>query len=372
MSGQLKPQNFEKCGLAAMVEASVKSRDCLLAATLTGSWRRTSAPFERSAAEVEEIAPLLLSSGAAALAWWRIRQSDLRDTPAAKELHQTYRLYTLQSALHQQTIEQVVTLLRSFEIETILVKGWAVARLYPEHGLRPYADIDLCVRPEQFADAETALKNLPDEQYKVDLHRGFAKFGGASFDEINARSELVRIGEVDVRVPCAEDHLRILCIHLLREGAWRPVWLCDVAAAVESLPANFDWDRCLTENPKRAKWIICAISLAQQLLGADVSDTPAAQRTTRIPGWLVPTILKEWESQTPSMKLRHRTPMANYLRRPAGILSSLRHHWPNSIEATISVRAPFNELPRLPFQLGTCLARTAKFAARLPKLLREQ
>jgi hypothetical protein len=355
-----------------MVKASSKLSGLLLASALSGSWRRTLLPFEQSAKKVEELAPLLLTSGAAALVWRRVRHFDLRDTPAARELHQVYRLYTLQAALHQQTIERTIALLRSFEIEPILIKGWAVARLYPEHGLRPYADIDLCVRPEQFASAEIALKNLPDEQYKVDLHRGFAKFGGANFDEIAARSQLVRIEETDVRVLSAEDHLRILCIHLLREGAWRPLWLCDVAAAVESRPANFDWDRCLTGNQKRARWIICAISLAQQLLGADVRDTPAAERDVHLPSWLIPTIMKEWESETPSMKLRHRTPMAGYLRRPAGILTGLRHHWPNPIEATISVRAPFNELPRLPFQFGTCLARTAMFAARLPKLLREQ
>jgi hypothetical protein len=355
-----------------MAEAFIGSRGRLLPATLAGSWRRSPTPIECSAKELEEIAPLLLKSGAAALAWWRIRHSDSRDIPAARQLHQAYRLYTLQAAIHQQTIERVITLLRSFEIEPILIKGWAVARLYPEHGLRPYADIDLCVRPEHFAAAELALKNLPDEQYVVDLHRGFVKFDGADFDQLDARSQVVRIGELDVRVPCAEDHLRILCIHLLREGAWRPLWLCDIAAAVELRPANFDWDRCLTENHKRAKWIICAVSLTQQLLGADVRDTPAAHRSTRLPSWLIPTIMKEWESEMPSMKLRHRAPMANYLRRPAGILSGLRHRWPNPIEATISLRAPFNELPRLPFQLGTCFARTAKLAARLPKLLREQ
>lgn len=355
-----------------MAEASIKSRGRLLASVLTGSWRRTPAPFEHSAAALEGIAPLLLKSGGAALVWRRIRHSALRDTPAARELHRVYRLYTLQAALHQQTIERTIALLRSFEIEPILIKGWAVAQLYPEQGLRSYADIDLCVCPRQFAATESALKNLPDEQYNVDLHRGFAKFGGANFDEIAARTQLVRIGETDVRVPCAEDHLRILCIHLLREGAWRPLWLCDIAAAVESRPADFDWKRCLTGNQKRAKWIVSAIMLAHQLLDADISNTPAARTDTYLPSWLVPTVLKEWESEMPSMKLRHRTPMASYLRRPAGILSSLRHHWPNPIEASISVRAPFNEMPRLPFQLGTCLARTAKFAARLPKLLSEQ
>jgi hypothetical protein len=353
-------------------EALAKSRGRLIGKMLTSSWRRSSLPFECTASELEEIARLLQRSGAAALCWRRIQYSSLRDHPAAKELLQAYRLNTLQAAINQQTIQETIVLLRSVGIEPILVKGWAVARVYTEQGLRPYGDIDLCVRPEQFAAAGIALKNLPDKQREVDLHCGFEKFGGGDVDEIYARSQVARLGETDVRLLSTEDHLRILSIHMLREGAWRPLWLCDIAAVVESLPANFDWDVCLGENRRQADWVLCAITLAQQLLGANISATPAAHRTGRLPRWLIPTILKEWESLLPSMARRHHAPIANYLRSPAGVLRGLRHRWPNSIEATVSVRGPFNDLPRFPFQLGNCLLRTAKFAARLPKLLREQ
>jgi hypothetical protein len=356
-----------------MAEATINSRGgSSVVAALAGAWRRTPTAFEGSAADLEEVVPLLLKMGAAALCWWRVRHSDLRATPAAEELHQTYRLNTLQAALHQRAIEQVVTLLRSAEIEPILVKGWAAARLYPEMGLRPCGDIDLCVHPEQYAAADGALKSLKGTQYEVDLHSGFDKFGRGSFDGFYDRSQLVQSGETCVRVLCAEDHLRILCVHLLREGAWRPLWLCDIAVAVESRLADFDWDVCLTKDRVLADWILCAITLAQQLLGARVDGTPAARRTRPLPRWLIPTILKEWESRLPSMSQRHRAPMAGFLNYPAEILKGLHHRWPNRIEATVSMRAPFNELPRLPFQIGNCVARTAKFAARLPKLLLEQ
>jgi hypothetical protein len=157
---------------------------------------------------------------------------------------------------------------------------------------------------------------------------------------------------------------------MLREGAWRPLWLCDIAATVESLPANFDWDACLLKNRRLADWVICAIKLSEQLLGADISRTPAAQRTRGLPRWLVPTILREWESLLPAMLKRHRAPMVRHLHHPAEFLKALYNRWPNPIEATVSVRGPFNALPRLPFQLGNCLARTVKFTARLPKMLR--
>lgn len=355
-----------------MLKAPAESHGHLVAATLQGSWRRSPTALECTASKLEEIAPLLQRSGAAALCWWRIQSSELRDNSVAKSLHQAYRLNTLQAALTQQTIKETIALLRTISIEPILIKGWAAARVYPAQGLRPYGDVDLCVRPEQFAAAGSALNNLSDKQYEVDLHSGFEKFGGgASVDEIYARSQLVQLEETKVRVLCAEDHLRILSIHMLREGAWRPLWLCDIAATVESLPASFDWDRCLSKNRRQADWILCAIKLAQQLLGADISGTPAAEKSKPLPRWLVPTILKEWESLLPSMAQRHRAPMAGYLRRPASVLKGLRHRWPNPIEATISVRGTFNDLPRLPFQIGNCLARTAKFMARLPKTLRD-
>ena len=85
-----------------------------------------------------------------------------------------------------------------------------MAELYPEQGLRPCGDIDLCVRPEEFGLARAALESLEEKQYEVDLHSGFEKFGGANADEIYARSQLMRLGETEVRVLCAEDHLRFL------------------------------------------------------------------------------------------------------------------------------------------------------------------
>jgi hypothetical protein len=355
-----------------MSKALAESPASLVAVALAGAWRDDTPAFELDAVQLDRIAPLLLRSGAAALCWRRVRQSDLRDVPAAKELQQAYRRCVLQNALNQQTIERAIALLRAEGIEPILVKGWAAARLYPEIGLRPYGDIDLCVRPEQFIEAESLLKKTPDVRFFVDLHCGLAKFGGGNVDEIYARSHLARLGETKVRILCAEDHLRILSIHMLREGAWRPLWLCDIATAIESRSADFDWERCLTQNRRRADWVICAMRLAQRLLGARVDETPAVCITSPLPRWLVPTILKEWESKAPSMSQRHNAPMASFLRYPTGVLKGLRHRWPNPIEATISMGASFNELPRLPFQFGNCLARTARFAARIPKLLREQ
>jgi hypothetical protein len=343
-----------------------------MAAMLAGSWRRSPPELECSADELKVVAPLLQGSGTAALCWWRLQYSSLRNVTIAKKLHQAYRLNTLQAVLSQQAIKQAIALLRSAEVEPILVKGWAAAGVYPEEGMRPYGDIDLCVRPEQFGSAETVLKSLADKQYELDLHKGFTKFGGGSADELYARSRLIRLEEINVRVLSSEDHLRFLCIHMLREGAWRPLWLCDVAAAVESRSADFDWDCCLTQNRRLSDWVICAIRLAHQLLDANISATPADKTLRPLPRWLIPTILKEWATPLPSMIQRHYAPMASYWSYPANLLAGLRHRWPNPIEATISVSGKFNRVPRLPYQVGSYFARSAKFGLRIPKLLRGQ
>jgi hypothetical protein len=93
-------------------------------------------------------------------------------------------------------------------------------------------------------------------------------------------------------------------------------------------------------------------------------------RARQLPKWLVPTVLRQWREITTPHGCR--TPMAEYLKNPAGILQALRIRWPNGIEATVGVGGPFNEMPRLPFQVSECVARSARFIATLPKLLASQ
>ncbi|HYP27195.1 MAG TPA: nucleotidyltransferase family protein [Blastocatellia bacterium] len=348
-------------------EREIFARGALVAKILEGSWRGSPPALALSRAALSEAAPLLLRTGAAGLGWWRVRLCELKDSEEAAQFREAYLLHTIQAVLHEREIDQALSLFRSFGVEPLLVKGWAVARLYPEPGLRPYGDVDLCVPPEQYPAALSALESSDGECNFVDLHKGSANLDYADFDDVYARSRLVAMGDVSVRVPSPEDHLRILCMHLLRHGAWRHLWLCDVAAALESRGPDFDWEVCLGSNSRRSDWVACAIGLARELLGARADDTPAADRAGSLPGWLLPTVLKQW-----SVPYKFRVPVASYLRRPSGFLREIRHHWPNPIEATINMRGPFNGLPRFPFQVGDSLSRAAKFLRLVPKLMRNR
>ena len=349
-----------------MKATSAKATGELVAASLAGAWRPKPPAFYLSAADLEKIAPLLLRTGAGALGWWRVRETELQNSAAAEELQQAYRLYTLDARLNKSRIETVFALLRSVAIEPLLIKGWAAARYYPEQGLRPYGDIDICVRSQDYQIAERALASLDPLRFKLDLHLGFAKFGLENEAELFARSQLVNLGQTDVRILCAEDHLRVVSYHLMREGAWRPLWLADVAAALESRPQNFDWNYCLGEK-RQARPVVSAISLAHLLLGAKIERIPEAQRFNKTPRWLIPTVLNEWGSTVPSMQSRQAVPMLSHLRTQGDLLNGLRHRWPTPIEATTTMNGPFNELPRLPFQIGNSLFRIGAFLKHLPK-----
>jgi hypothetical protein len=334
----------------------------LLAKVLAGSWRATPSPLPLSATEWDVVAPRLLETGAAGLGWWRLRDSGARPSRVAMQLRQAYRLHTLQAGVYEEHIPLLFAHCRAAGVEPLLGKGWTASRLYPDPGLRPYGDIDLFLRPEQYSAALAVLRSSAVEQGHVDVHRGFPDLADRTLDDVYARSQLVSLGGVEVRILGPEDHLRHLCLHFLRHGAWRPLWLCDIGAAVESRAPDFDWDYCLRGGRRQKRAVACAVRLAQQLLDARI-DAPLLARTS-LPRWLLPAVLRQWGTCYTRYTDQ---PMADYLRYPAGVVQALRRRWPNQIEATISTRGPLNDLPRLPFQLREVAERLAKFIVALPQ-----
>lgn len=344
----------------------------LVASVLSTAWRQNPDPTDFSVSQLTEILQLLLGSGAGALSWHRVKRTRLRSSATALQLQQAYRHHTLEAARHERDITEILKLLKDNGIEPVLIKGWSIARLYPEKGMRPYDDTDLVICGDHYFAAKKVIQEQTLTEFSVDLHDGVDEFAFGKDDGFFEHSRLITLGEIDVRVPAPEDSLRISCLHLLHHGAFRPLWLCDVAVAVEARESNFDWDRCLGRNKRVADWIACTIGLAHQLLGARVDDTPVRHRAQKLPRWLVPTVLKQWEKPFARHHgvARHHAPMARYFRNPSGFFRDIRTRWPNPIEATVNLRGAFNELPRLPYQIGDCVARAGRFALGLPRLIK--
>ena len=338
------------------------SRGRLVARFLAGSWKGSSLSI--SADELGKIHELVTTCGAGALGWWKLRESNLRDSQIGELFQAQYRFQTLKAGLHELHLKKVIPLLRANGVEPLLVKGWATARLYPEPGMRPYLDLDLCVKPEDSERAREVLKSGECDECLVDLHVGFDKFYDQRTDEIFANSRIVKLDDLDVRVLAPEDDLRFLCLHLLRHGAMQPLWLCDVAVLLEMHGKDLDWDRCLSGPLRQADWVACVLGIGHRLLGLELGDSPVGQRASKLPDWFIHTVLEEWG--TPLKALPQ---LVVYLRDPSRWLRDfgavLALHWPNPIEATMTMKGPFNGFPRLPFQIGHLLTRVFALPSQL-------
>jgi hypothetical protein len=157
---------------------------------------------------------------------------------------------------------------------------------------------------------------------------------------------------------------------MLQHGAYRALWLCDIAVVLESLPEDFDWEYLLRGDVRPAGWVASTVCLAHQLLGARLDGIPTALTDREPPRWLLPAVLSQWSKKEHYMDSV--PSMAYSLRHPGHLLKALRLRWPNPIQATVRVGGPFNELPRLLFQLLECVLRIGYFITQVPTLIREK
>jgi hypothetical protein len=328
---------------------STFARGAAIAAVLAGAWRRTPPPLHLAPDALTAAGPLLATGGTGGLAWHRLRHTALAATPAARELRQHYRLQVLASVDRDGALTELLRRLRAAGVEPILIKGWSAARLYPEPGLRPSADVDLCVAADHLDDAAAALSAaaLP---CTVDLHADVPDLPERPWDEIYRRTLLLPLGDEVVRVLGPEDQLRLLCLHLTRHGIARPLWLCDIGACLESLPAAFDWNYCLMGEPHLAAWMTCVLGLAEQLLEARPINRPPSPG--HVPVWIERAVRWCWGAGAT-------TPVHRYLHNPAEVMRRLRYHGLSPRHGSTPIKAalhlglgPSRRLPLLFVQLA--------------------
>lgn len=108
---------------------------------------------------------------------------------------------------------------------------------------------------------------------------------------------------------------------------------------LESLASDFDWNYFLAGAAWRVQAFLCALRLAEQVLGASLKGTPVAPWAPGPTSWMLPTLLREWSKGS-----GRREPVAPLLRRP----------W-----------TALREAPRLPFQLAFVLARAFRLLVSL-------
>lgn len=338
----------------------------LAARALSGAWRPVPPPLELSDEEFAAVGNYLLGFGGSELLWLRVRNTRWQAASPAPRLQEVYRYASVHVRLHEAELERVFAVLNDAGIPAVLIKGWSVARFYPDPGTRPYVDIDLLVDPADAGRAHQLLLANDCEKYFVELHPGPKHLDDQPMADWFTRSRTVPLGETTIRVPSHEDHLRALCTHWLHHGAVKAAGLCDIALFVERFSAELDWDLCFRGSRQRAGWVATVVQLAHRLLDADSSNLPVGTRTKRLPPWIERTVLKVWDDPCGRGAIIP-PPLHGTFAHPWRALRELRSRWPpNPFHATVEVHGGLNRYPRLPYQAANFLARTGRFLAKLP------
>ena len=323
----------------------------LLGSLLQGAWRARPGASGLTSSELARATPLALRSGAAALAWARVRGTRLAKTPDGERLRQAALRSAIVNAMREASLASIVGRLNAADVKPLIFKGWAIARRYASLHSRPYGDFDLLVAPSQWETARRTLvahclasDSKPEEgQFgfadsrgriiaMVDLHDGFPPYYATPEGPMLARATEVKLpGGETLLEPCPEDHLRIVVLHFLKHGGWRPLWLCDVAALVEAAGPDFDWELCRGENPIARSWVHAGIAAAGELVGCEV---PASLALAKPPKWLVKTILREWRAPDAA---RFRSPAPEATARY--FFDKLASYWLNPIGSSVILGA---------------------------------
>ena len=182
--------------------------------------------------------------------------------------------YRQQLARHLRTmadLKAAATALDSAEIDWVLIKGPALARMWPRQDMREYHDLDLLVDRHRYAEALFVLSDIGTElidrnwpmirkQLRAELTLRLPH--GTSLDlhwdpvnEMHLRREfqfdteemLHRRKTIDIgstRVPTLDpvDTLLHLGYHTTSSGAYRLLWLADIRAAAYR---DLDWRQVL-------------------------------------------------------------------------------------------------------------------------------
>jgi hypothetical protein len=270
----------------------------------------------------------------------------------SKEQNDFYWL-TLQNRVNELKISEAFRFMESLGFEPVLIKGWSIARYYPNIWERRFIDIDLCVAPEDYARAKKLLETPEGLRHNIDLHKGLRHLDTVTWKDLFANSETVKIENTAIRTLRAEDHLRVLCVHWLMDGGAYKDRLWDIYYLVRNRPDNFDWERCLNiVSAKRRKWIVCCLGLAHKYLNLDLADTPIASEAKNLPIWLIKTIEREWRAE---VKLR---PLQNCLHDRKLFWQQIKKRIPpNPLQATIEMEGDFDDKSRAFYQIADVFTR---------------
>jgi hypothetical protein len=306
-------------------------------------WGRTAA-----AADYHGLTPLLLRNLKAANA--SVPEDALRNMERSAAAILRNNLFLTSEML------RVTAALKESGIEAVPLKGAVLAQsLYRDLGLRPFSDIDLLLRRENIAAAETILKTfgyapeftIPTQhrerwlahQCEVTCRRGetsrlelhwdishphFALDTGV--ENFWSRLASVKIGDASLPNLGDSDLLFTLIVHGTRHAWSRLMWLVDIAELLRTQP-KIDWNAFVRNANERgaARLLATALILSRRVFDLSISDRALqAVYSDRAAAALAEGVLRHWENSMtredlsdlePSPLWRHRWIMQSRERR---------------------------------------------------------
>jgi len=201
--------------------------------------------------------------------------------------------------------EKLAAILDYFQkerIEIILLKGIALIQtIYPNIALRPIYDIDILIRPQDFAVVKAGLEELGyfnsvfyredfyQDNIMVDVHeelinmtriKSRRKAHRIDMDEVWRSSLAIEINGQKARILSPEYSLMELCLHLtFHHGLQGLIWFVDIARLIEYYKNEIDWNRFIKETSdyRINKPVYYALFYVSKILKQDIPEYVLSQ-----------------------------------------------------------------------------------------------
>jgi len=164
-----------------------------------------------------------------------------------------------------------------------------IAAVYSGAGMRPSGDLDILLDPADWTQASQLLAGLR-LPVDLDLHRAYPKMPERSWADLYGRSISFAVRGIEVRTLCREDHLRLLVLHFLSHGGWRPLWLIDVRRCADLWGDSLDDALLAAGPPHRVDWIRRVVELSRTIWHSARRPAPELD-------WLSREVLSRWGSR---------------------------------------------------------------------------
>jgi hypothetical protein len=247
------------------------------------------------------------AQGLTPLVYHRLRDQNLNGSVPIEILDQLRKVYYLTAASNLAKLNQTSKVLQAFQEATILaipLKGIAlIESLYPNPAIRPMADVDLLIKPEDMDRVKGILEglgyrwissyrgshNFIDEEGRwslsLDLHTKFIRFDFLfHIDDTEIYDRLIQINfnhQIQVPIFCPEHQLIHLALHLA-PGLYsqlNPTNLFDIYYLINGKQSELSWEY-LVDFAKRAEvasYIYAPISLCVKIFDIKLPQSVLTQ-----------------------------------------------------------------------------------------------